>query len=98
MNANTLWVALLITGFVVFAVFACIAVRNDDEREIREWASANGYTVISLDEKFLDYGPFWYKGKHQRMYRAELEDRNGQRRISYFRKGWGTEQAWYDRE
>jgi hypothetical protein len=95
MNGNLgFWI-----GIVLVAVFAallmCLVCRNEED-EIRLWAGEHGFVVLSCELTAFDNGPFYIRAKYQRIYRADLEDGEGNVRTAYFRLGWGLEHAWKD--
>lgn len=86
---------------VLFGV-ACIAVAisllvftmSGNHAKIESWAEENDYVVVSIDETFFDYGPFWVKHDGQHIYRVVL-CRGSKERTSYFRTGiFGMDQEW----
>lgn len=61
---------------VIIAMAAAIAIAVDcgHRDEIKRYVAARGGEVDRIDEHIFDLGPFWYKNKHQHVYKATLKD------------------------
>ncbi len=86
--------------FVVIIIIGWVLTSSqtiNNHNYIKDWAKENKYTVESIEEPWFDTGPFWVRGKHQRIYKAVLIDELEHKRTSYFRTGViGYDQAWED--
>lgn len=71
---------ILLLGFL-FTVHC--AVLKSDEDSIRAWAAEQNLEVINFEMCIFDWGPFWYKGDEQRVYKIELSHN----RVFYMRTG-----------
>lgn len=64
---------------VLFIAILCIVyiihtyTIADDKREIHEWASNKTIKVLTIEEKYFDLGPFYYKCKHERLYKVDTD-------------------------
>ena len=55
---------------------------------VDEWIRTNGLTPVSVERRFLCYGPFWWRtGKGQAVFRVTVRDATGQTRSGYIRTG-----------
>ena len=78
---------------VIFVIVAVVAVKKDDEAEIKKWADSQGYSIVSCEQTILDIGPFWYRSRHQRTYRVVVKTPS--ERVIYFRMGyWSYDKEW----
>ena len=55
----------LLTGFFFL-------IKSSQESDIREWAEKNGFKILQIDQKIMDYGPFSFLdvGRHNNIYRV----------------------------
>ena len=65
---------------------------------LEEWASENGYRILSSEHRHLARGPFfWTTSKGQTVYRVSIEDREGRVRSGWVRCGSWMMGLWSDR-
>lgn len=67
----------LITGmslmlFCIVLIFAFVLKSGKQEIKITNWAESNGYEIVELEEK-ESIGPFEFKEKNQKIYRARVK-------------------------
>ncbi len=88
-------VPAIIVGLVIVALL--IAVFNNQSRDIKRWADANGYVLISADLTVIDHGPFsWYEiPKNASIYKIVVE-RNKLRKVFYAKFAFGMEVREYN--
>jgi len=84
---------LAVVAFIAFAIFMVIAQTKAHETKIANWAAEHDYEVVSINQTFFDYGPFWYCDEDQTIYKTVMRDKFEKERIVYFRIGWWLEAA-----
>lgn len=64
-----------VIGLIVVLLFVVLFVttRNSDHEKIHEWAKENNFVFVEVEGRF-GLGPFWFKGKTDRIYEATTED------------------------
>lgn len=71
---------------IVIVLLLCIVFipmqQSDDEQYIRTWAAEHHHQVVKIERCWWTLGPYWTKGKNDRIYRLETE--NG---AFWFRRG-----------
>ena len=56
-----------------------------------EWASRNGYTIVSAERRYFSKGPFfWTTSRSQVVFRVQVQDASG-----YVRNGWVRCGSWW---
>jgi len=74
-------------------ILVVVLVNNSDKAEIERWAVGEGYTIVSCEQTIFDTGPFWYRSRHQRIYKVVIAI--PVERMIYFRMGyWGYDKEW----
>lgn len=74
-------------------ILVVVSVNNSDKVEIERWAADEGYTIVSCEQTIFDTGPFWYRNKHQRIYKVVVATPVEQ--TIYFRMGYfGCDKEW----
>lgn len=67
----------VIGGIVVFLLFIMLvaipAQHKADVSYINTWATDNGHKVAKTEQCLFSIGPYWIKGKHDRIYKADME-------------------------
>lgn len=58
-----------------------------NENKIQEWASDNGYQVVNIEERYLNWGPFKYRKNDQKIYQVKVIDKQKRQRRIWFRIG-----------
>lgn len=80
-----------IFGLLLIIVVVVLLIFGDGRSErIDTWAQNNGYRILEKETCFFDHGPFWFKGKHQTIFKLRLE-KDDVRRTAYARVGWDIE-------
>ena len=84
---------LLVTAIVVFGISGIVWTFSRSHRLLEEWASSNGYDLISAHFCWIRRGPFfWTTSKGQTVYRIIARDEDGERLTGWARCGsfwWG---------
>lgn len=65
---------IIVVVVVALLFFVAVQIDNGYRKEIKEYVAARGGEVVYIEERLIDLGPFWYKGKHQHVYKAILKD------------------------
>lgn len=72
--------------FIAIAVsFVSLRVHND-KNYIEKVIHKKGGEIVYIDRKLVGNGPFWYKEKHQEIYKIEYT-LNGEKKIAWVRIG-----------
>lgn len=90
--------------FVIFIGLACvigvmsIAWSNNRSQQIVEsWASRNGYTLLSAEQRHMMRGPFfWTTARGQTVYYITVRDQHGMVRSGWLRCGSWWLGLWSD--
>lgn len=64
----------IIILFCIILTFVFIFKSNKQDK-VTHWANTNGYEIVELEEK-ENIGPFEYKEKSQKIYRARIKSGN----------------------
>jgi hypothetical protein len=89
--------ALVVVALLVALPFLILNKMEGHKTQISEWADANGYEVVEIESKWVDYGPFWFKDEDDEIYRVRLRDRYENEAVAWFRIGfWTFDQEWDD--
>ena len=59
---------------VIVAVSLHGCVLSSDEKYLNKWADDNHYQVVKVEHYAFQNGPYWVRGKGQRIWRVELSD------------------------
>ena len=74
MNNGRLAVGLLVIIFFVVVLFVVLPIQQrSDEEYVQTWADTHGNTVVKIERCYFSTGPYWFRGKNDRIYRAETE-------------------------
>jgi hypothetical protein len=82
---------VIVPIFIIFVVVSMIVSATQKEahhEELRRFAEQNGCQVDQIEQPWFDHGPFWYRGKGQRLYRCRMRDAHGNDRTAYMRTGF----------
>lgn len=66
---------LLFIGIIVLAIGLSVFAVKDRQQKIQEWASQQGYRVVSSENMFIGHGPFssWEIDEDDSVYRVVVE-------------------------
>lgn len=81
-------------GIILFCIAISVFVVMDGkgkEQKIHNWASQEGYEIVSLEESNFDKGPFWTKDNSQKIYRIQVRDKHNRPKSIWLRVG-----SWLD--
>ncbi len=55
---------------------------------VERWAAANAYTIIEMERRFFNAGPFfWCRGRGHEVFRVSVRDAHGEQHRAYVRTG-----------
>ena len=66
---------VVIVGVLVFATIA------GDDAEIKARLAERGLELVESDSRFAAIGPYYYRGKHQRIYRVVAKRPDGKQQV-----------------
>ena len=90
--------AALTILIIALAIGAVVWHYSRSRSLLEEWASENGYRILSSEHRHLVRGPFfWTTSKGQTVYRVSIEDREGRVRSGWVRCGSWMMGLWSDR-
>lgn len=74
---------------VVVFIAVSISTLKSERTRIHNWADENNHKVVSMEQTWLDYGPFFLCNDDQTIYKANLIDLSNEREcVYYFRVSW----------
>ncbi len=79
--------AIGIVILLVICIGIYVLIHDGHEKEIKEWAIENKYTIDNIDNPLFDYGPFNYCGKGQEIFKVKVSTSDNQHKTFYFRVG-----------
>ena len=83
-----LGVFLLVVVFTVVATGSLVWHYSRSSSMLEEWASEQGYEVVSAERRFLRRGPFFFTtAKGQEVFYVTVMDGDGRTRHAYVRVG-----------
>jgi hypothetical protein len=85
-DIGIVFVFLFVMAVIAIASFAWRTSRS--QTIIDRWAAANGFRVLSAEQRFLRTGPFFFRhDKRQTVYHVTVQDSTGRTRSGYIRCG-----------
>lgn len=75
----------IITGVVAFTMHQ----KSADHRAIEAWHASQNEDVIEIDKPWFNSGPYWLHDDDDRIYRATVRGKNGQRYCWHKFNIWG---------
>lgn len=78
---------LVVLAVIVVVIFGSISLRDSERVAMTQWVEQQNCDLVSIEETWLDNGPFWVRDDHHRIYRVTVRDGNGRVRHAYFRFG-----------
>lgn len=92
MKKNSLdWSIIIVIAIILIILSPLVYYDNTWKKQaIQNWASEHHATVVDLEPAgFFEFGPFYYRGKGQSIYRGKLKGSNYD---IWFRTSiWGTD-------
>ena len=82
---------------IIICIGAYVLIHKGHEKDIKEWAIENKYTIESCDNTLFDWGPFNYCGKGNEIFKVKVLTSDNQHKTFYFRFGWSTEIEEYNK-
>lgn len=67
---NKYVVAALIVGVIAALIWFNHTLIQGDKNEIQQWGTDNGHIIVEIEQKIFSLGPFWFKGKTDRVYKV----------------------------
>jgi hypothetical protein len=83
-----------IVVIVILVVFGLVAISTEkqNQNEIRNWATENRYTIVSMEQTVFDQGPYgWLDGGKGVSFYKVVVKKYGKMRTFWFRFGFTTE-------
>lgn len=65
--------AAVVVIFLVSLYWILPAQRRADEAYIRQWATDNTHTIVSIERCYWTLGPYWFN-KNTRIYKTDLDN------------------------
>lgn len=88
-------IAILIVGFIALCVWGVAHQTSSDHNAIKQWHTSQNNDVIEIEKPWFDSGPWWFHDDDDRIYRATVRDKQGQRRTCWHKFNiFGHAQAW----
>ncbi|WP_110515204.1 hypothetical protein [Herpetosiphon llansteffanensis] len=79
---------LVFVGLVGLTITFLVFEHKRSVTLIQQWANANGYRIIALEQRWLRRGPFfWRSGKNQTVFYVDVIDPQGMARALWIRCG-----------
>lgn len=80
---------------VIFFGWAIAQQTSSDHNTIKQWHSAQNQDVIEIDQPWFTSSPWWLHDDDDRIYRATVRDKQGQRRTCWHKFNiFGHDQKW----
>lgn len=66
-------IGIAIIVVLLLLIFIAIpAQQKSDEDDIRIWAVEKNQVILKIERCYWDIGPFWFRNKHDRIYKVDL--------------------------
>lgn len=67
---------LIASVLIPCIIILLVQSMKSDEADIDRYITGKGGTIISIDNRYINIGPFWVKGKGQSIYKIEYMDKD----------------------
>lgn len=64
---------LVVVAFLGVMFFVNTIQHQADQQYIQAWAVENNHVVAQTEQCYVELGPYWYRGKAERIYKVKVE-------------------------